>query len=417
MAFHVPGLSLPWFSVQTCMDFRGKHMDALQGKGWPDREIAGLWHRPCTMAIAVALALGLSGCGGGGNVKPTPPPTDGSGFAGGAVNVGSSDIITWSANISGSIDLIKDGTGTLVLTGTDSYSGGTTINLGTLQLGNGGTTGSIIGNVLDNGSLVFDRSDDVIFAGIVSGNGSLEQAGTGRLTLTGDSTYTGGTTISHGILQLGNGGYTGSIVGDVTDNGSLVFNRSDDVIFGGIVSGSGSLVKTGGKLLTLTGANTYAGGTTVEGGTLEIASGAALGTGSVTVGSYAPDYFYNATLKIDSGVSLSNHIVLGNSGTLDNAGALAGNQDNVIGSDGTNLTVLNHDGGSIIGTGSAVSLDSVGTVNNSSGGIIQGGNLGVKLGRAGNVSNDGIGSSIRSSAGIAVQILGDVGTPSSAVRT
>jgi len=78
----------------------------------------------------------------------------------------------------------------------------TTINLGTLQIGNGGTTGSIIGDVIDNGSLVFNRSDDVTFNGIVSGSGSLEQAGKGTLTLTGANGYSGGTQVSAGSLYV-----------------------------------------------------------------------------------------------------------------------------------------------------------------------------------------------------------------------
>lgn len=59
---------------------------------------------------------------------------------------------------------MKDGSGTLTLTGANTYSGGTTINTGTLQLGNGGTSGSIVGDVTDNGTLAFDRSDTVTFS-------------------------------------------------------------------------------------------------------------------------------------------------------------------------------------------------------------------------------------------------------------
>ena len=61
----------------------------------------------------------------------------------------------------------------------------------------------------------------------ISGTGTLTQAGTGTTTLTGANTYTGGTTISAGTLQVGNGGTTGRVAGDVVDNGALVFNRSE----------------------------------------------------------------------------------------------------------------------------------------------------------------------------------------------
>ena len=124
------------------------------------------------------------------------------------------------------LQLIKSGAGTLTLTGDSSYTGGTIISAGTLQLGNGGTSGSILGDVADNGILVFDRSDTTTFAGDISGLGSVTQIGTGTTILTGTNTYTGGTTISAGTLQLGNGGPTGSIVGNIIDNGALTFDLS-----------------------------------------------------------------------------------------------------------------------------------------------------------------------------------------------
>jgi autotransporter-associated beta strand protein len=77
------------------------------------------------------------------------------------------------------------------------------------------------------------------------------QLGSGTLVLTGTNTYSGGTTISAGTLQIGNGGTTGSITGNVTDNGTLAFNRSDAMTFGGVISGAGSLVQLGSDTLTL----------------------------------------------------------------------------------------------------------------------------------------------------------------------
>src|SRR5262249_7104302 len=73
--------------------------------------------------------------------------------------------------------LIKKGIGTWTLDESFTYSGGTTITAGTLQLGNGGTSGSIAGDVVDNGALVFNRSDAATFPGLISGNGSVTQAG------------------------------------------------------------------------------------------------------------------------------------------------------------------------------------------------------------------------------------------------
>jgi fibronectin-binding autotransporter adhesin len=273
--------------------------------------------RPCAVAFAVAMALGLSACGGGGgsNVRPSPPPppAGGSGFAGGEIDVGAGDTLVWPQDIGGSIDLIKVGAGTLVLAGTDSYGGGTTISEGTLQIGNGGTTGSITGDVTDNAFLVFNRSDDLTFKGLVSGSGSLEQAGKGTLILTGTNTYTGETTISRGVLQLGNGGSTGSIVGDVTNNGSLVFDRSDDVTFKGIVSGSGSLEQAGKGTLILTGANTYSGGTTISRGILQIGNGG-------TTGSITGDVTDNGFLVFNRSDDLTFKGLVSGSGALEQAG-------------------------------------------------------------------------------------------------
>ena len=90
-----------------------------------------------------------------------------------------------------------------------------------MQLGNGGTTGSVAGNIVDNGALIFNRSDALTYGGVISGTGSLTKSGAGTLTLTGANTYTGGTTISAGTLQLGNGGTTGSVAGNIVDNGAL----------------------------------------------------------------------------------------------------------------------------------------------------------------------------------------------------
>ena len=186
----------------------------------------------------------------------------------GALAFDRSDNVTFGGVISGTGSLSQLGAGTLTLTGANTYTGGTTISGGALQIGDGGATGSIVGNVVDNGALAFDRSDNVTFGGVISGTGSLSQLGVGTLTLTGANTYTGGTTISAGMLQIGDGGATGSIVGNVVDNGALAFDRSDNVTFGGVIGGTGSLSQLGAGTLTLTGANTYTGGTTISAGTL-----------------------------------------------------------------------------------------------------------------------------------------------------
>jgi autotransporter-associated beta strand protein len=200
-----------------------------------------------------------------------------------ALVVDHSNTVTLPGVISGTGSVSQIGPGTTILTAANTYTGATTISAGTLQLGNGGTSGSILGNVLDNGTLAFNRSDTATFAGVVSGTGGLVQMGPGTTVLTANHAYTGGTTISAGALQLGNGGTTGSILGNVTDNGSLLFDRSDNVTFNAKMSGSGNLVQNGSGTTILGGINTYSGGTIVNSGTLLVNSSQALGLGNVVV--------------------------------------------------------------------------------------------------------------------------------------
>jgi len=176
---------------------------------------------------------------------------------------------TISQGITGAGALTVDGPGNLILTGASSYAGGTTINGGArLQLGNGGAGGGIQGDVANNGILAFNRSDVATFAGTISGAGTVRQDGTGTTILTGDSTYTGGTTISAGTLQLGDGGATGGILGDIANDGALVFNRSNLLTVPGVISGAGSVRQEGSGTTVLAGANSYSGVTQVNAGTL-----------------------------------------------------------------------------------------------------------------------------------------------------
>lgn len=207
--------------------------------------------------------------------------------------------------------------GYTVFTGTITAPGGITVNGGAIQIGNGGTTGSLSGNVVDNASVVFKRSDAITYSGAISGSGALTQAGSGTLTLTGNNTYSGGTTISAGTLQAGSGGTTGSITGNVTDNGTLAFNRADDISFSGVVSGSGTLSKSGAGTLTLTAANTYSGGTTLASGTLGLGADNAIGSGTLTI--------TGGNLRASgSARTLTNAVTLSGDFTLGRATTLAG---------------------------------------------------------------------------------------------
>jgi autotransporter-associated beta strand protein len=129
---------------------------------------------------------------------------------------------TWELtnSISGATAVAING-GTLILSGDSTYTGGTTINAGTLQLGNGGSSGSIVGDITNNGALAFNRSDTFTFPGVISGTGALQQIGTGTTILTGNNTYTGDTTISAGALIV-NGSIASSSLTTVNSGASLL---------------------------------------------------------------------------------------------------------------------------------------------------------------------------------------------------
>jgi outer membrane autotransporter protein len=117
---------------------------------------------------------------------------------------------------------------------------------------------------------------------ILQGKATLEKTGTGPLILTGENTYSGGTTISGGMLQLGNGGATGNINGDVAigDKGTLVFNRSNNITFDNKITGRGNIIKKGANTLALAGNNNYTGTIDIQQGTLYQSREGAFSAGS-----------------------------------------------------------------------------------------------------------------------------------------
>ena len=118
----------------------------------------------------------------------------------------------------------------------------------------------------------------------MSGTGGLTKIGAGTLVLTANNTYTGPTTISAGTLQLGNGGTSGSILGNVVNNGTLAINRSDTFTLGNVISGTGALQQNGPGTTILTATNTYSGATSVNAGTLIVNGAIASSTVTVNAG-------------------------------------------------------------------------------------------------------------------------------------
>ncbi len=187
--------------------------------------------------------------------------------------------------VAGGVSVEKIGAGTLILSGDNTYLGDTVISAGTLQVGSGGTSGALgSGNVTNNGALIFNRSNAATVANAISGTGDVTKQGAGVLTFTGANTYLGTTTISAGGLRIGDGGTSGSLgAGNVVNNGSLIFDRSDSVIVTNIISGTGSVLQQGTGTTTLSGVNTYSGGTAIVAGTLRLGVSGALGTGGLLI--------------------------------------------------------------------------------------------------------------------------------------
>jgi len=225
---------------------------------------------------------------------------------------------TVSGVISGTGSLIQAGSGTAILAANNTYSGTTTISAGTLQVGNGGAGGRLgTGNVIDNAALVFNASNPATVAALISGTGSLTQAGTGTLVLASNNTYSGGTTINAGTtLQVGNGSTTGNLgSGAVTDNGNLIFNTTGTTTISPVISGSGNLSQVGTGTTVLTGNNTYAGSTTISAGTLQVGNGGA--TGSLGTATTVTD---NANLTFNLGGTTTISTTIVGTGNLTKAG-------------------------------------------------------------------------------------------------
>ena len=192
------------------------------------------------------------------------------GAGGGALAAGFTANVTVQGTIAGDTGdnlTILENRNTVVLTGNNAYLGDTIINgpgtngIGKLQIGAGGTTGTLgAGNVTNNGQLTFNRSDATHYDGAISGSGTLTQAGAGTLTLNGPSSYTGATTVAAGVLAV---------------NGSIAASSLTTVNAGATLQGNGTVgptlvadvghVAPGNSIGTLT----ISGGMTIN-GTLDI---------------------------------------------------------------------------------------------------------------------------------------------------
>jgi fibronectin-binding autotransporter adhesin len=240
-----------------------------------------------------------------------------------------SQAVTGTTTFAG--DVSKQGDGTWIIDNNDLTPDIVGIHGGTLQIGNGGTEGSIgqSGVALYHGNLVFDRSDDVLFQGSIFGggqngyDGTLVQAGTGTLTLplnlTTQNIAPPHIKITSGTLQIDNTGDIPSssclcitmLDAGVVNDGSLVFNSNWTIFYGGLISGTGSVTQNGSGNVILQAPNTYTGGTTINNGLVQAP---AILPGNVAInGAGTLDGYSGATLH--SGVP-------GVAGNLSNAGKM-----------------------------------------------------------------------------------------------
>ncbi|EOZ2288636.1 fibronectin-binding autotransporter adhesin ShdA, partial [Salmonella enterica subsp. enterica serovar Agona] len=178
---------------------------------------------------------------------------------------------TLDNNVTGGGQIVKSGSDELIVTGANDYSGGTTITGGTLTADHADSLGS--GDIDNSGVLQVGEGE---LKNTLFGSGSLVKTGTGELTLSGDNSYSGTTTITDGTLIAASVNALGS--GDIDNSGVLQVGEGElkNTLFG-----SGSLVKTGTGELTLNGDNDYSGGTTIDDGVLIAASVNALGSGDI----------------------------------------------------------------------------------------------------------------------------------------
>jgi autotransporter-associated beta strand protein len=325
----------------------GEFTSATSGNGSIGGLLSGVGGQGTSVIYTGNVSLGIDTANASGGTMT---------YAGNMVNVGTT------------LALRKLGANTLVLDGNNTYTGSTTVSEGTLQLGNGGTTGllSTSSSIINNGTLAFNRSSAVTQGthfGLISGTGAVTTIGTGTLTLGGDNTYSGTTTVATGgrlDVAVSANALGSTAAGTIVNSGGQL--RLQNVTIGAealTISGTGQ-GGTGGAIRGGSGSSTYGGKVTLAANatvftgdpavlTFDVASGDAFDLGSNTL-----TFDGAGTHQVNDGIAGTGGLIKTGSGLLAVSGTSSYNGTTTV-SNGT-LRAGAAAGGRAFGNLSAVTL-------------------------------------------------------------
>ena len=266
----------------------------------------------------------------------------------------------FSRPIDGTGTLVKSGSGTVTLTGDLNSPFGlwfTDINGGTLRA----TTRTLNSTItrLNGGTLELSQDVNGVYSGQISGAGSFVKSGAGTVTMTGINTYSGGTIVSAGELA----GSSTSLQGNIVNNARVHFVQPVNGTYAGLMTGSGSLTKSGAGILIVSSSNTYTGGTVINAGTLRMAAANAVGSGPVSVGGVWDLNGFGADVSSVFGTGLielgSGALTVGRNGSSSDFAGTIGGTGSVTTSGSGSLTlrgINTYSGGTFVTGGGALRI-------------------------------------------------------------